>query len=49
MMTVKETLLERLLDSITLELYKSEWEEIREEMRKVLEEYTVEQSTGDQE
>jgi DNA-binding IscR family transcriptional regulator len=48
-MTVKETLLERLLDSITLELYKSEWEEIREEMRKVLEEYTVEQSTGDQE
>jgi metal-responsive CopG/Arc/MetJ family transcriptional regulator len=48
-MTVKETLLERLLDSITLELYKSEWEEIREAMRKVLEEYTVEQSTGDQE
>ena len=48
-MSVKEKLLEELLVSIPLELYKSEWEEMEEAMRKVLEEYTVEQSTGDQE
>jgi DNA-binding IscR family transcriptional regulator len=49
MMTVKEKLLEELLDSIYAELYRSEWEETEKRMREVLEEYTVEQSTNDQE